>query len=64
MQKLMSFFNEVKQEIKKVSWASKKETKYSVITILLAVSVFATFFLLFDAIIYNLINFILNIGAS
>lgn len=64
MNKIVNFFSEVSQEIKKISWANKKETKYSVITIFVSVAILASFFLLADMIIYEFVNFVLNVGSN
>lgn len=60
--KLYKFFDQVKQEAKKVSWPERKELVTSVLVVLVAVFVFSMVTLVFDYGIHSLIKFLLNIG--
>lgn len=61
--KAVKFFNEVKQEIQKVTWLSRKETLISTGIVVLVVSVFSIVFVLFDWAIFSLIKMFLKIGV-
>lgn len=58
----VQFFEQVKTEIKKVTWPSRKETTVSTIAVFIMVAL-ASFFLFFaDQILAFLINLILDFG--
>ena len=57
------FIKEVKQETKKVTWPSRKETTVSVIMVFVMVFLAAIFLYLSDQIIAWLVNFILGFSA-
>ncbi len=56
------FFDEVRQEIKKVTWPTRKELITSVLIVFVAVFLFSIVTLIFDYGIHNFISFLLNIG--
>lgn len=56
------FFEQVKQEAKKVTWPDRKELTSSVLIILVTVLVFSLAVMIVDYGIHNLVSFILNIG--
>jgi len=56
------FFDQVKQEAKKVAWPEKKELVTSALVVLIAVFLFSMVSLILDYGIHNLISFLLNIG--
>ena len=60
--KVYKFFDQVKQEAKKVIWPVKKELITSATTVVVAVFVFSLVSLVLDFGIHNLIQFLLNIG--
>jgi preprotein translocase subunit SecE len=55
------FVREVRQEMKRVTWPSRKETMVSTITVLVVVALASTFFLLIDVIAGSLISRIIGI---
>ncbi len=55
------FVREVRQEMKRVTWPSRKETMISTITVLVVVVLASTFFLLVDVIAGSLISRIIGI---
>jgi preprotein translocase subunit SecE len=55
------FVREVRQEMKRVTWPSRKETMISTITVLVVVALASTFFLLIDVIAGSLISRIIGI---
>ena len=60
--KAYKFFDQVKQEAKKVVWPVKKELIASVSIVLVAVFLFSIVSLVLDYGIHNVIRFLLNIG--
>lgn len=60
--KLYKFFDQVKQEAKKVVWPEKKELIASASIVVVAVLVFSLVTMILDYGIHNLIRFLLNIG--
>jgi len=64
MNKLKSFkfFDQIKQEVKKVIWPDKKELIASTFIVVVTVLLVSLLCLMMDYSIHNLISFILNIG--
>ena len=60
--KPFKFFDQVKQEAKKVAWPEKKELIASASIVIVAVLLFSFASLILDYGIHNLIRFLLNIG--
>ena len=60
--KAYKFFDQVKQEAKKVVWPEKKELITSATIVLIAVFLFSIVSLILDYGIHNLVRFLLNIG--
>lgn len=60
--KIYKFFDEVKQEAKKVVWPEKKELVVSVMVVLVAVLLFSLVTMLLDYGIHSIISFLLNIN--
>ena len=58
--KIINFFEQVKQEIAKVVWPTKKETISSAIMIFVFSIVFALFFFLVDRFFMWLMSFVFN----
>ncbi|GAB4163072.1 MAG: hypothetical protein Tsb006_1740 [Rickettsiaceae bacterium] len=56
------FFDQVKQEAKKVVWPEKKELITSVSIVIIAVLIFSLVTMFLDYGIHNLVKFLLNIG--
>ena len=59
----MQFFQQVKAEIQKVTWPSRKETTVSTIAVFIMVTLAALFLFFADQILAFLVNFILNFGS-
>ncbi|MBV8939376.1 MAG: preprotein translocase subunit SecE [Alphaproteobacteria bacterium] len=57
------FISQVRQEMAKVTWPSRKETTISTIMVLVLASVTAVFFLSVDWVVGSAIRFILGMGA-
>lgn len=60
--KAYKFFDQVKQEAKKVIWPAKKELVTSTGIVVVAVLLFSLVSLVLDYGIHNLVQFLLNIG--
>ena len=59
---MYKFFDQVKQEAKKVIWPLKKELITSASVVVVAVFIFSLVSLVLDYGIHNLVQFLLNIG--
>jgi len=60
MNKIVKFVNEVKIELKKVSWSTRKELINSTIVVIVSVFILAVFIGICDLVWSNAINFILK----
>ncbi|MFK7968695.1 MAG: preprotein translocase subunit SecE [Rickettsiaceae bacterium] len=60
--KLYKFFDQVRQEAKKVVWPERKELVTSVLIVIVAVCLFSLVSLVLDYGIHNIVKFLLNIG--
>ena len=60
MNKVAKFINEVKGELKKVSWSTRRELTNSTIVVIVSVVILAIFIGFCDLIWSSLINFILR----
>lgn len=59
----VQFFREVRQEARKVTWATRNETVTSTIMVLIMVVIASVFFFVVDQILRVLVQFILGLGA-
>lgn len=57
------FFSQVKKEVFRVTWPSRKEAVTSSITVFIAVAVASVFFVLVDMLIYKFVQFLLSYGG-
>lgn len=55
------FVREVRQEMKRVTWPSRKETTVSTVTVLVVVAIASVFFLLVDVFAGSVIKLIIGI---
>ena len=60
--KAHKFFEQVKQEIQKITWPERKEHITSVVTVVVVVLIFGSACMLVDYSIHKLIKFLLSIG--
>ena len=60
MSKVFNFINEVKLELKKVSWPTRRELVNSTVVVIISVAVLAVFIWICDMIWSTSINFILR----
>jgi preprotein translocase subunit SecE len=58
----LQFFQEVRQEVSKVTWPSRKEVWVTTVAVLIMVSLAALFFLLVDQALGWLVSLILGFG--
>ncbi len=63
MKKALKFFSEVRQEISKIAWLSRKETLTSTLMVVIVVTAFSLIFVIADYIIYHAMRFIVNLGV-
>jgi preprotein translocase subunit SecE len=57
------FVRQVRQEVARISWASRRETGTATLTVFIMVSIAAVFFLLVDMVLSNLVQFVLGFGG-
>ena len=60
MNKIVKFVNEVKLELKKVSWSTRQELINSTIVVIVSVAILAFFIALCDLLWSSSINFIIK----
>jgi preprotein translocase subunit SecE len=61
MNKVTTFFSEVKKEAAKVTWPTRKETMVTVMMVVVLSVVMSIFFLIVDAILASAMHMIINI---
>lgn len=61
MNKIATFFSEVKKEALKVTWPTRQETIMTSVMVVVLSSLMAVFFLVVDAVLAQLTRFIINI---
>lgn len=61
--KISEFITQVRQEIQKVTWPSRKETGSSTVMILIMILIASVFFLVVDLVVFNVLQLILGIGG-
>ena len=57
------FVRQVRQELKRITWATKKDTLFATITVLVMVILASLFFFLVDLLLSNVVEFILNFAT-
>lgn len=57
------YVQQVKSEVKKVTWPSRKETTVSTIAVFIMVSLASLFLFFADQILAVIVNFILGLGS-
>ena len=57
------FVRQVRQEISRISWASRRETGLATVTVFAMATIAAIFFLLVDAVLSNIVQFLLGFGS-
>ncbi|MBT4880396.1 MAG: preprotein translocase subunit SecE [Alphaproteobacteria bacterium] len=62
MKNPIEFSREVRQEVSKVTWPTRKETVVTTIMVMIMVALAAVFFLLVDQVLSKIVRFILGWG--
>ena len=57
------FVRQVRQEVARISWASRRETGTATLTVFVMVAIAAMFFLLVDMVLSNVVQFVLGLGG-
>ena len=57
------FVRQVRQEISRISWATRRETGTATLTVFVMVSIAAVFFLLVDMVLSNIVQFVLGLAG-
>jgi preprotein translocase subunit SecE len=57
------FVRQVRQEVSRITWPSRRDVVTATITVLVMVFIAALFFMLVDWILSNLVQVVLGIGA-
>ena len=57
------FVRQVRQEINRVSWATRRETGTATLTVFIMTTIAALFFLLVDWVLSNGVQFVLGFGG-
>lgn len=63
MTKPFEFFRQVRAEMTKIVWPSRKETSMSAVAVFMMVSVCAIFLFVADQVLSLVIRLVLNLGA-
>ncbi len=59
----IQFFRQVKQEVKKVTWPTKKEVTQTSMMVIVLVAIAATFFFFVDQILGWVVKLVLGLGV-
>ena len=57
------FVRQVRQEISKISWATRRETGTATLTVFVMVTIAALFFLLVDMVLSSGVQLVLGLGS-
>ena len=57
------FVRQVRQEINRITWASRRETMFASLSVFVMALIASLFFLLVDLSLSNIVQFLLNIGG-
>ena len=58
------FVRQVRQELKRITWATKKDTLFATITVLLMAVLASVFFFLVDLLLSSIVEFVLSVIKS
>ena len=59
----IQFFRQVKQEVKKVTWPTKKEVNMNMLMVIVLVAIAATFFFFVDQILGWIVKTVFSLGV-
>jgi preprotein translocase subunit SecE len=57
------FVRQVRQEINRITWATKRETLYASLSVFVMALIASLFFLLVDLLLSNIVQFLLGLGG-
>ena len=57
------FVRQVRQEINRITWATKRETLYASLSVVVMALIASLFFLLVDLLLSNIVEFLLGLGG-
>ena len=57
------FVRQVRQEINRITWATKRETMFASLSVLVMALIASLFFLLVDLLLSSIVQFLLNLGG-
>ena len=57
------FVRQVRQEIRRVTWATRRETMYASFSVLVMALIASLFFLLVDLLLSSVVEFLLSLGS-
>ena len=57
------FVRQVRQEIRRVTWATTRETMYASLSVLVMALIASLFFLLVDLLLSSVVEFLLSLGS-
>ncbi len=57
------FVRQVRQEIRRVTWATRRETLYASLSVLVMALIASLFFLLVDLLLSSVVEFLLSLGS-
>ena len=57
------FVRQVRQEIRRVTWATRRETMYASLSVLVMALIASLFFLLVDLMLSSIVEFLLSLGS-
>ena len=57
------FVRQVRQEINRITWATRRETLYASMSVLVMALIASLFFLLVDLLLSRVVEFLLDIGS-
>ncbi len=59
----LQFLRQVKQEVKKVTWPSKKEVNQTLVMVIVIVAIAATFFFVVDQLLGWIVRLVFSLGV-
>ena len=57
------FVRQVRQEINRITWATRRETLFASLSVLVMALIASLFFLLIDLLLSNIVQFLLSFGG-
>ena len=57
------FVRQVRQEINRITWATRRETMYASLSVLVMAIIASLFFLLVDLLLSNVVQLLLGLGS-